>query len=168
MVKIEDLKRINMLKQVPDHLLEILSQEAQLNIYGTNTQLFAVGDTLKTFYLMIMGQVALKVALTENIDVILDNLQSGRSFGSSALIEGAIASYTAVCQEPCEVITLQGSRMLALFEANPELAYHLMTGVAGQYKRTMDKRARMIMKTLEEHPELRQHINDINELTPVY
>jgi len=66
------------------------------------------------------------------------------------------------------VITLQGSRMLALFEANPELAYHLMTGVAGQYKRTMDKRARMIMKTLEEHPELRQHINDINELTPVY
>ena len=168
MVKIEDLKRINMLKQMPDRLLEIISQEAQLNIYGENTQLFTVGDTLDTFYLMIMGQVALKVALTKDIDVILDNLQSGRSFGSSSLIEGSVASYTAVCQEPCEVITLSGSLMLERFATNSELAYYLMTGVAGQYKRTMDKRARMIMRTLEERPELHKHINDINQLTPVY
>ncbi len=168
MVKIEDLKRINMLKAVPDHLLEIIGQEAQLNIYGTDTRLFTVGDKIDTFYLMIMGQVALKVALTEKIDVILDNLQSGRSFGSSALMEGAVASYTAVCQEPCEVITLYGPRLLELFDTNKELAYHLMTGVAGQYKRTMDKRARMIMKTLDEHPDLKVGIQDISKLTPVY
>lgn len=168
MVKIEDLKRINMLTQVPDHLLDILSREAQLNIYGTGTQLFTVGDKIDTFYLMIMGQVALKVELTPEIDVILDNLQSGRSFGSSALIEGSIASYTAVCQEPCEVITLYGPRLKALFDENHELAYHVMTGVAGQYKRTMDKRAQMIMKILEENPEFKQGIDDIQKLTPVY
>jgi len=168
MVKIEDLKRINMLKQVPEHLLEILSQEAQLNIYGTDTQLFKVGDKIDTFYLMIMGQVALKVALTPDIDVILDNLQSGRSFGSSALIEGSIASYAAVCQEPCEVVTIYGPRLLELFAKNQELAYYVMTGVAGQYKRTMDKRAQMIMKTLEENPDLKQGIQDIQKLTPVY
>ncbi|MCG8633743.1 MAG: cyclic nucleotide-binding domain-containing protein [Desulfobacterales bacterium] len=168
MVKIEDLKRINMLSQVPGHLLEIISNEAQLNIYGAGTQLFTVGDTVDTFYMMIMGQVALKTTLTEDIDVILDNLQSGRSFGSSALFNGAVASYTAVCQEPCEVITLYGPRMLELFESNKELAYHLMTGVAGQYKRTMDKRARMIMKTLDERPDLKLGIRDISELTPVY
>ncbi|MDD9305178.1 MAG: cyclic nucleotide-binding domain-containing protein [Desulfobacter sp.] len=168
MVKIEDLKRINMMKQVPDHLLEILSQEAQLNIYGTDTQLFTVGDKIDTFYLMIMGQVALKVALTPDIDVILDNLQSGRAFGSSALIEDSVASYTAVCQEPCEVVTLYGPRLLELFKENQELAYHLMIGVAGQYKRTMDKRAQMIIKTLEENPDLKQGIQDIEQLTPVY
>jgi len=168
MVKIEDLKRINMLSRVPDHLLEIISREAQLNIYGTNTRLFSVGENINTFYMMIMGQVALKVALNDDIDVILDNLQSGRSFGSSALMEEAEASYTAECQEPCEVITLSGPDLRDLFKTNPELAYHFMTGVAGQYKRTMDKRARMIMKTLEERPDLRQGINDINQLTPTY
>lgn len=168
MVKIEDLKRIEMFKKVPDHLLEIISQEAQLNIYGTNTQLFTKGDTIDTFYLMIMGQVALKVALTDEIDVILDNIQSGRSFGSSALTQGSTAFYTAVCQEPCEVITLYGPRLLELFEANQELAYHVMSGVAGQYKQTMDTRARMIMETLEENPEYRQGILDISKLTPSY
>lgn len=168
MVKIEDLKRINMLKNVPDHLLEILRQEAQLNIYGINTQLFAAGDKIDTFYLMIMGQVALKVELSPDIDVILDNLQSGRSFGSSSLIKGSIASYTAVCQEPCEVITLYSPRLIELFETNQELAYYVMTGVAGQYKRTMDKRARMIMRTLDKHPEFKQRINDISKLTPAF
>ncbi len=168
MVKIEDLKRINMLKNVPVHLLEILRQEAQLNIYGIDTQLFKVGETINTFYLMIMGQVALKAELTPEIDVILDNLQSGRSFGSSSLIEGATASYTAICQEPCEVITLYAPRLVELFETNQELAYHVMTGVAGQYKRTMDKRARMIMRTLDKHPEFKERINDISKLTPAF
>jgi signal-transduction protein with cAMP-binding, CBS, and nucleotidyltransferase domain len=168
MVKREDLKRINMLRGVPDHLLDILSQEAQLNIFGSDTQLFTVGEKIDTFYLMIMGQVALKVALTPEVDVILDNLQSGRTFGSSALVQGATASYTAVCQEPCEVVTLYGPRLKELFEKNQELAYYVMTGVAGQYKRTMDRRARMIIKTLEENPELKQGINDLETLTPVY
>ena len=168
MVKIEDLKRINMLSKVPDHLLEILSREAQLNIYGADTQLFTVGDRIDTFYLMVMGQVALKMTLLDDVDVILDNLQSGSAFGSSALIEGSEATYTAVCQEPCEVITLYGPRLLELFETNKELAFHVMTGVAGQYKRTMDKRARMILKTLEENPDFRSGISDISELTPVY
>ncbi len=168
MVKIEDLKRINMLSRVPDHLLDIISREAQLNIYGIHTHLFSVGERIDTFYMMIMGQVALKVALNEDIDVILDNLQSGRSFGSSALIAGAKASYTAECQEPCEVITLHGPGLTNLFKTNQELGYHFMAGVAGQYKRTMEKRARMIMKTLEERPDLKTGINDINQLTPAY
>ena len=168
MVKTEDLKRINMLKSMPDHLLEILGQEAQLSIFGSNTQLFTVGDTIDTFYMLIMGQVALTVALTDDIDVILDNLQSGRSFGSSALVEGSAASYTALCQEPCEVITLEGRRMQALFKTNHELAYHMMAGVSRQYKKTMDTRARMIMKTLDQNPDLKDSISDIEKLTPAY
>lgn len=168
MVKIEDLKRINMLKAVPDHLLEIIAQEAHLSIFGTNTQLFSVGQRVDICYMLIMGQVALKVELHPDIDVILDNLQSGASFGPSAFLEGSKAPYTAVCQEPCEVITLFGPRMIEVFETNPELGYHLMTGVAGQYKRTIGARAQMIIKTLDSHPELKQSIDEIETLTPAY
>ncbi len=168
MVKIEDLKRINMLKKVPDHLLAIIGKEAQLSIFGTNTQLFGVGDKIDTYYMLIMGQVALTVALNPDVDVILDNLQSGRSFGSSALFNGSQAYYTAVCQEPCEIITLYGPQMIDLFETNQELAYHMMAGVAGQYKKTMDTRAQMIIQTLDKNPELKSTIDDIENLTPTY
>jgi CRP/FNR family transcriptional regulator, cyclic AMP receptor protein len=167
MVKIEDLKRINLLKNFPDHLLEIIANEAQLSIFGTDTQLIAAKEPVATFYMLIMGQVAVKRELTPKIDIILDNIQSGSSFGTSALIEGSTASYTAVCQEPCEAITLSGNRMQQLFKENHELAYLMMLGVAKQYKNKMDTRAQMIMKTLNENPELKEDINDIENLTLV-
>ena len=168
MVKIEDLDRINVLKGVPRNLLEMLCQETHLNIYSEGTQLFSAGDFIDTFYMVVMGQVALKVELTPDIDAILDLLQSGRSFGASALLKGTVCSCTAVCQEPCEVITLPGARMLEVFENHPKLGYYVMAGVAGQYKRNMDMRAQMILKTLDLHPDLRQKIQDLDRLIPVF
>ncbi|MBU2454002.1 MAG: cyclic nucleotide-binding domain-containing protein, partial [Proteobacteria bacterium] len=157
----------NLLKDVPNHLLEIIANEAQLSIFGIDTQLITVNDKVDTFYMLIMGQVLVKKELTAEIDVILDYIQSGSSFGTSALIKGSKASYTAICQEPCEVITLSGKRMIQLFETNHELAYYMMLGVARQYKRHMDLRAQMIIKTLDENPELKEDINDIENLTLV-
>ncbi len=167
MVKIEDLRRINMLKGFPDHLFEILAREAQLNIYGVNTQLISIHERVDTFFMLIMGQVAVKKELTPRVDVIFDYIQSGSSFGTSALLEGSTASYTAVCQETCEAITLSGKRIRELFKENHELAYYMLLGAARQYKNKMDIRARMIMKALDENPELKKDIHDIEDLTHV-
>ncbi|MCF8077130.1 MAG: cyclic nucleotide-binding domain-containing protein [Desulfotignum sp.] len=168
MVKIQDLKHIHMLEQMPAHLLALIGQEAQLSIFSSGTCLFKAGEKVGTFYMVIMGQVALTVALNPDIDVVLENIQSGRTFGSSALISGGPATYTAICQEPCETITLSGSRMQKLFETNDELAFYLMAGVARQYKNSMDTRAKMILKTLARHPEMKASIHDIDTLTPAY
>lgn len=165
MVKIEDLKRINMLQEFPDYLLETIGNEAQLSIFGTGTQLMTVGKPIHKLYMLIMGQVAIKRELTPVIDVILNYIQSGSSFGTSALLKRDAASYTATCQEPCEAISLDGKRMLQLFEENQELAYYMMLGVAKQYKRHMDQRTQMILKTLDEYPDLKDDILDIDNLT---
>ncbi|MCM2286330.1 MAG: cyclic nucleotide-binding domain-containing protein [Desulfobacula sp.] len=167
MVKIEDLKRINLLRDIPDHLLEILAREAQLNIYGTGTQLMTINEKVDTFFMLIMGQVALKKELTSHIDVIFDYVQSGSSFGASALMEGSIAFHNAVCQEPCEAITISGKRIRELFDQNHELAFYILQGAARQYKKKMDIRTKMIIKTLDENPELKKDIHDIETLTPV-
>jgi CRP-like cAMP-binding protein len=168
MVKIQDLKQIHMMENMPNHLLSLIGLEAQLSIFSAGTCLFRTGEPVDTFYMVIMGQVALTVTLNPDIDVILENIQSGRTFGSSALISGGPAAYTAVCQEPCETITLSGPRMQQLFETNQELAFYLMAGVARQYKQTMENRAKMIMKTLARHPEMKASIHDIETLTPAY
>lgn len=158
MIKIEDLKRINMLSDIPDHLLKIISEVAQLNIYDKDSPLFSQGENIDIFYMIVMGQVALKVPLDEDTDVIFDILQAGRSLGSSAMFSDPEASYTAICQEPCEIITLKGKTLRDLFNDNKELGYYLMAGVASQYKRNMDRRLRMILKTLEKHPELQHRV----------
>ncbi|MFA5903182.1 MAG: Crp/Fnr family transcriptional regulator [Desulfobacula sp.] len=167
MVKIEDLKRINLLRDIPDHILEIIAGEAQLNIYGRNTQLMTIHEKVDTFFMLIMGQVAVKKELTSQIDVIFDYIQSGSSFGTSALMEGSIAAYTAICEESCEAITISGQRIRELFKDNHELAFYMLQGAARQYKRKMDVRAKMIIRTLDENPDLKDAIHDIENLTPV-
>ena len=167
MVKTEDLKRINMLRDFPEHLLKIIAGEANLTIFGTGTQLATFHKKIDSFYMLIMGQVAMKKALTPEIDIIFDYIQSGSSFGSSAFIEGSTSAYTIICQEPCEAITLSGERMIELFKENHELAYYMMLGIARRYKKNMDIRAKMIMKTLDENPELRDDIHDIENLALV-
>lgn len=165
MVKLKDLKRINFLKNMPEHLLEIIADEAQLSIFGEGTQLITSREMVNTFYMLVMGEVSVKKSLTPDIDVIFAYIQSGSVFGTSALIQGQTASYTAICQEPCEVITLSGTRMNQLFGENHELAYYMLRGAATQYKRNMDRRSQMIIKVLDEHPELKETIDDIETLT---
>jgi hypothetical protein len=58
--------------------------------------------------------------------------------------------------------------MQQLFETNQELGYYFMAGVARQYKTSMDTRAKMILKTLARHPEMKPSIQDIEKLTPAY
>lgn len=168
MVKIEDLKRINLLRDMPDNLLEIIAKEAQLSIFSTNREFYHIHDNIDTFYMLVMGQVALTVELAPGIDVIIDTVQSGASFGLSSLVTDTKASSTAVCQEPCEVITLYGKQMLDLFEENRELGYQMMLRMAKHYKKTMENRTQMIMKTLDRHPEFKGKTDDLEELTPIF
>lgn len=165
MVKIDDLKRINLFKNSPEHLLEIISREAQLSIFTTNTQLITIHQKVDTLYMLIMGQVAVIRQLTPDIDVILDYVQSGASFGISSIIQGATATYTAICQEPCEVITLSGQKMTKLFEENHELAYYVMQDVSRQYKRYMDIRANMILKTIGQQRAIKDKVYNIKSLS---
>jgi signal-transduction protein with cAMP-binding, CBS, and nucleotidyltransferase domain len=158
MVKIEDLKRINLLKAIPEHLLEIIAKEAQLSIFGAGTELITVNKKIDNFYMLVMGQVAIKRNITPDIDVILEYIQSGNSFGTSAMIEGSTAFYSAICQEPCEIITVSGERMIQLFEENDELGYYIMMDVSKRYKRFMDHRARMILKTLSDDLDMKEDI----------
>ncbi len=160
MVNIEDLRRINLFKNIPEHLLEIIAGEAQLSIYGTGTQLITVNEKVENFYLLVMGQVAIKRNVTPDVDVILEYIQSGQSFGTFALIEGAKAFYSAVCQETCEIISVSGDRMIQLFEKNHELAYYIMMDVSKRYKRFMDKRSQMILKTLVDDSDMKEDIYD--------
>ena len=167
MVKLEDLKRINLLKNVPDHLLELIAARAQLSIFGADTELISVNEDVNVFYMLIMGQVAIKKEISPNLEVIMDYLQTGASFGTSAFMEDSKASYTAVCQEPCEAITIAGDHLASLFEDNHELAFHMMLGIAAQYKHKMDMRAQMIIKAVNENPDLKNSIKNFNDLTLV-
>ena len=147
------------MKGLPEHLLKILVEEAQLSIFGAGSVLIRDNDAADIVYMLVMGQVEIKQQLTEDVDVIFALVQSGATFGVPALLEGQLSSYTAVCQEPCEVITISGQRLRELFETNHELAYYMFIGAANQYKNNMHRRAQMVMKVVDQNPELKETLD---------
>ncbi len=168
MVKIEDLKRIDILRDMPSHILEIIAKEARVQILGKGTELFHAGHRNETFYMMTMGQVALKLDLTRDIDVTFENLQGGDAFGLLSLVQDAVSSYSAVCQEACEVLVLEAPRMFELFEQNREFAFYMIRGVAKQYQRLMHKRANMTINTIKTNPDLQSGMEEVGVLPRTY
>lgn len=165
MVTIQDLKRITLFSDMPDDLLQVIAARANLSIFSTDTHLFEADEDIDTFYMLLMGQVALTVELTEDIDIILDTVQTGSSFGVSALVEGTRTASSAVCQEPCEVITFSGRDMLQLFSEDSKLGYHVMYRIALHYKHIMNNTANRIMKTMDSRSGFHYGPEDFKNIT---
>ncbi|OQY01034.1 MAG: hypothetical protein B6I26_05380 [Desulfobacteraceae bacterium 4572_130] len=165
MIKIQEFKRINLFKDMPDNLLEIIGAEAQISIFSTKKQLFKENDIVDNFYMLLMGQISMEVKLSSKITVTLETIQSGSCFGLSSLVPKAKVFSSAICQEPCEIITLPGQRMMQLFQDNNEFGYEIMLRLARSYKQKMNNRIKMIMTILDENPELKNQADDLKSLT---
>ena len=165
MIKIQEFKRINLFKDMPNNLLEIIGAEAQISIFSTNKQLFKENDIVDNFYMLLMGQVSMEVELSSKITVRIETIQSGSCFGLSSLVPEAKVFSSAICQEPCEIITLPGKRMLELFQNNNEFGYEIMLRLGKSYKQKMNNRTKMIMTILDENPELKNQAAELKSLT---
>lgn len=168
MVRIEDLRRIHLLKDMPSDLLEKIAAKAQLNIFSTDTILFRKNQTIENFYMVLMGEVALEVELSRTLNVILATIHPGYSFGVSSLVSGAKASSTAICKEPCELVTLPVDGISNLFQEDPNLGYQFMLRLARIFQKIMANRTQMIMKTLDQYPGFLEDFGDLEHLAPVF
>ncbi|MFW6055660.1 MAG: Crp/Fnr family transcriptional regulator, partial [Thermodesulfobacteriota bacterium] len=108
---------------MPEQHLQKISAEAQLNIFSRGTVLFRKNEPIDYLYMVLMGQVALEIELSPELNVILSTIHPGYSFGVSSLVSGARAGSTATCQEPCELIALPVDRLAVLFREDPGLGY---------------------------------------------
>ncbi len=167
MVRVEDLRKIHLMKDMPQELLAKVASEAQLNIYSAGTVLFRFNENIEYFYMVLMGQVALQVELQPELTVILTSVNSGYAFGVSSLVSGARAASTAICKETCELITLPVDKLTRMFEEDKRLGFEFMYRLAKLFQQIMANRTRMIMRALDQHPEAMDRLGDLGHLAPV-
>ncbi|HKK91560.1 MAG TPA: cyclic nucleotide-binding domain-containing protein [Desulfobacteraceae bacterium] len=168
MVKTQELEKISLFNDMPEKLLETVADQAQLSIFSQGTVLFKPGEKIEYFYMLLMGQVSMEVELSDGVDVILETAHSGSCFGFSSLVPGARAFASAICQDPCEVITLPGEKMIQRFAEDPELGYQIMLRLARQYKEGMDSRTEMIKKIFDKVPDFKHRAEEMDLLTPIF
>jgi CRP-like cAMP-binding protein len=156
MVDKRELRRISVISDLPEHMLELLGKVGELKIFSDGTTLFNQGEVLDHCYMILSGTVLLEAHPAKDIIITLDNLEPGTCFALSSLIPGSVSQNSAICAESCELLTLPAQELHELFSENNELGYLFMYRIMRIFKERMDHRTQLFLRALENHPELQE------------
>jgi CRP-like cAMP-binding protein len=156
MVPFKELRKIYLLENLNDTMLGKMVPLLQMRLFGPGGIIFRQGDEAKSFYMLKAGKTLLEVEASETISVSMSAIKSGFCFGWSALIPGSRYTSTAVCVEPCEVMSISGQDFLDLMEKDHSMGYRVMQIIASILKSRLGRRTEQFLKAIENHPDIQQ------------
>jgi len=154
MVSVNDLKKIYLLQNLPDHCYEKIAPFVRMETRAEKDTLFEEGQKADDFYMLAKGLVLLKVKPSEKLTISLGSIKPGYSLGWSSLIPGRVYTSSAICAEDCELLIISGRDFLTLFEGDHYMGYKVMSGVVRILNNRLERRTRQFKKTLERHIDL--------------
>ena len=154
MVSIEDLRKISVLDNLTEPMLEKLRAITQLNLFGEGHVIFEAGQEADSFYMLLKGKVILEVEASEVIMISLDAVKPGYSFGWSALLPGSRYHSYAICVDPCETMVVPGGRLLELLGEDNSIGYRFMQRAATILKSREERRTEQFLQVMSKHPDL--------------
>ncbi len=155
MVEIADLQKINFMKDMPEEVVDKVASVAQLENFGNETILIRQGDIQRRVYMLVSGSIYISSRATTGKALTLDEIGPGQSFGLSAFLEDTPSTYTAICAEDCQIITISSSQLQHVFEADYTIGYQFMEKVVEKFKLRMVKQSDRFMSALASHPAIR-------------
>lgn len=101
---------------LPGELLESLEPELEPVELVPGESLFRQGDTGDALYVLVAGELEVRIATDAGADVVVDRLQPGASVGEMALVAGHERTASVVAATPARLARLarQGFERLAL------------------------------------------------------
>jgi len=95
--------------------------------YPQDTRIYSLGDPAEDFYVLADGTVRFTLGVGRRDTSAGEIIRRGEVFGWAALVETTQRRIaTAYCLTPCEVLALNGVRLIALMEEDHSLGYALM------------------------------------------
>lgn len=128
----------------PESLVAV-SRLAEYRAAKAGEVLFREGQVHPFFYLIISGQVILEMCIPAKFCTRILTLGSGDIVAWSALLGAGRMTATATCQEPTELIVVDGPKLRALCETDHDLGYQVMREMASALsKRLLATRLQML------------------------
>ncbi len=161
MVAIDDLKKILLLQEFTEPMLEELRPLVQYREAREQEILFNEHDPAEQFFMLKAGKVLLEVEVSPRIVMSLGSVKPGNSFGWSALsATDRTHKSNALCTEPSEVFFLPGKEFLAILDRHREVGYRVMSQVFAIFKRRLERRTFQLINVIRNTPEMRELIQE--------
>ncbi len=160
MVTISDLKNIVIFSRMTDDLLEKTIPYIDLSTYKEEAVVFDENDSAQNFYMLKKGKILLKKSISPKITISMGAVKPGYSFGWSAIIAREPFTMMAQCAEDCEIYSINGEKVLEIFNSDPPMGYLFMQHLNKMMKNRLDRWEEQLMRALRDHPDFSKLIDD--------
>ncbi len=161
MVALDDLKKILLLHDFTDPMLEELRPLVQSRKGKEQEIIFSENDPAEFFYMLKSGKVILEVEVSSRVVMSLGSVKSGHSFGWSALSPAERThDYNALCTELSEILLVPGAEFLEILDRHPEAGYRVMKNIFSIFKRRLERRTIQLVNVISSYPEMKELVQE--------
>ena len=135
------LEKVDIFRGLSPHQLESLAQVSEERKYRRGETVFPEHSSGTEVYIIKKGKVCIELGLKGKPNTAtIQRLSVGQIFGELALVDRRSRSATAICENDCEIITIDRGKLDELFEQDSRLGYIVMKNLAqllaGRLRRT--------------------------------
>ena len=154
MATAEDLRKINLMQDLPDSVLDKLAPLAEEVNYKENDVIFRHGEPADSFGMLLRGKILLNAEAKPGLIVSLGTIKEGYSFGWGVLLPGSSHRNDAVALEPCQVLMISAQTMLDLLDSDRDVGYQLLRKFITIMKNRLDRRTSQFLLALDRQIEV--------------
>jgi CRP-like cAMP-binding protein len=119
--------------------MSILSSAAEEISFEAGDTVFLRGEPADDFFVVLEGQVALRMLRPDGVSVLIDEVTTGVIFGSCVCFEIDAYSLTAQCTEDSRILKIKASTLKKLMDDDLVMGYTIQTMISRVYfKRYLD------------------------------
>jgi CRP/FNR family transcriptional regulator, cyclic AMP receptor protein len=137
--KSERLKRVPVLAELPEAVIERISQACSWREVAPGSQILGYLEPSSDVCFLVAGKVRVIVYSFEGKAVVFGDLAAGAMFGEIAAVDGKPRSATVEALEACTVARLSSDQLESLLIEEPRLALAMLRHFAGDVRRLSDR-----------------------------
>jgi CRP-like cAMP-binding protein len=134
MVSAEWLKRTELFKNLRESQFNVLLSRSSVESYPEGKTIFHQGEEAIYLYVLIQGDVDLRVKAEEQIDFMTSKIEKeGAVFGTPSLMEPFRYNVTATCLKPTKVLRVEAIHLMKKMEEDPTMGMEILKKLASIY-----------------------------------
>ncbi len=121
--------------RLSDSELEKIASLAVEKQFEAGTTMFTAGDNAEELFVLREGRVAVQMTLPKTSElasrrITVDVVTRNEMAGWSAILEPYKYTFTAICMQHTEVLSISGNKLRSLLRDNTKIGYEVMEGLA--------------------------------------
>jgi CRP-like cAMP-binding protein len=136
---IDRLRRQHIFGFLRPEQVDVLSDAAQVISLKAGDEVYRKGDKAEYFYIVLSGELALRLPGKNGVRIVIDELSEGAMFGTcvSLTLDSYVCS--AQCVQDSDLLKIRAAALKKLFNDDPRLGYVIQSRISHFYfKRYVD------------------------------